>query len=533
MPFFLPGHFSSWHVGRPGSKQAFLDHRAGANHGVGNDCFVDLGMRSFLSNLVLRKFGLPVTCLSVWILGGCTHPVPEGEARITFGLWGTHEQERGWQVVIDEFRRLNPDIRVTVLPMGYGRYFQKMQAMMVGNVAPDVFMIGVAYYDEWLSRGVLSDLTREYHQLLNQGEMMPLPRLAVERNDRVFGLPLNVTGVVTCVNLDALAAAGIEVPEQGWTWKEMLDMAPRLSARRGDPNAPTDYAMVLPHSVIFFWQAGIDLFDDPHYPTRVTINTPKAVEVLDALRQLYASGFAAPPEVGMDQGYRELFRDGRVAFYFDSLIGTLMFYDRTQFDWDIRPFPRGEVSNVSYMGSVTVGVWSGSGEPAAARKLAQFLASPYAARVAMKNQRFLPAYREIAFGEEFLAMQPPPSMHHFASMMEEEAARTFIYGPGLEQVNRIFLDRISQAFSVPQIHSATIISGLEDDLIRWLQRMRRRGFYVMSPESDRYGMANHPENTTGEMPDGKLPTPGFWGGPAEKGERVPVPRVMRREEIQN
>jgi multiple sugar transport system substrate-binding protein len=410
------------------------------------------------------------------LLVGCTRPDTGDVTEITFAYWGTPEQQRAARGLIREFEEMNPHIRVRSLVMGYNRYFQKMQAMMVGNIAPDLMMVGVNYYDEWAHRGVLLDVTEDFVALNEMGEMMPVPREAVERDGRVFGLPVNITGVVTCVNLDAFRRAGIPVPADGRiSWKELVEIAPRLSRRHGDPSAPTDYAMVMPSPIVFFWQEGHDLFEDPWNPVKVTINTPEAAEVLDFVRWFQRSGLVVPPEVGLDEGYRELFRDGRVAIFFDNLIGSLMFYDQTAFEWDILQYPYGSRSNVSPLGSMTIGVWSNSKKQYAARAFARHFASPQGAAFTMRTQRWQPSYREVAYGEEFLGMSPPASMHRFSEMMEQGASRQSIYSPGIQEVTRLFNNRMSQAYSHPEISSAEILRGLEEDLTRWVRRMQNRG----------------------------------------------------------
>lgn len=409
---------------------------------------------------------------------GCTRPENDDVTDITFAFWGTPEQQRAAKELVDNFEETHSGIRVDLNVSGYGRYFDRIQAMMVGNVAPDLMMIGVNYYDEWAHRGVLLDVTEDFEALSEMGEIMPVPREAVMREGRVYGLPVNITGITTCINVDAFREAGIEIPADGKiTWRELVEAAPKLSSRHGDPDAPTEYSMILPHPVVFFWQEGMDLFDDRYHPTEVTINSPEAVDVLDFVRDFYASGYVVPPEVTADSGYHQLFRDGRVAIFFDNLIGSLMFYDQTDFAWDTLGFPYGSESNVSTLGSMTLGIWSQSPNKEAARKFARFFASPEGAEYTMRTQRWQPIYREVAYGEEFLALSPPPSVHRFSEMMEEGASRQLVSTPGIQEVNRLFMDRMSQAFSERDTPSAEILRGLETDLERWLRRMRSRGVF--------------------------------------------------------
>ena len=417
---------------------------------------------------------LGAACLTA----ACTEPADDEYQRIRYACWGTPEQERAARALADAFEEKHPNIKVDVTVMGYSQYFNKIQAMMVGSVAPDVFMIGVNYYDEWASRGVLMDVTGEMAALEEMGEIMPAPRKAVTRAGRVYALPLAVMGNVTYANLEALEKAGIPVPgEEEWTWDYVEELAPRLSGRRGDEAAPTDYAVSLPHPVVFFRQRGITLFDDPYHPTRVTVNRPEAREAVRFIRRFHEKGYTVPPEVGADEGYSQLFRDGRVAFTFASFMSSALFRDQTDFEWDVLPFPAGELSSESMLGLSCLAVWKHTRNEEAARKFVRFAASPEGTRINMRELRTLPIFREIAYGEEFLAMRPPESMSRFSDTMEEGQAAPLLYAPGIHEIHRIVTNRISQAVAYPDVPEQEIIDGLEADLDRWLDRMRNRGLF--------------------------------------------------------
>ncbi len=411
-------------------------------------------------------------------LAGCTEPEAGERERIRYACWGTPEQERAARALADAFEAQHPDIRVDVTVMGYSQYFNKIQAMMVGSVAPDVFMIGVNYYDEWASRGVLMDVTDEMEALEDYGEIMPMVRKAVERDGRVYALPLAVMGTVTYANMEALAAAGIPVPaDEEWTWEYVEEIAPRLSRRRADPDAPTDYAVSLPHPVVFLRQRGVTLFDSSYHPTRVTVNQPEALDAVRFIRRFHEEGYTVPPEVGADEGHSQLFRDGRVALTFASIMSTALFRDHTEFEWDVLPFPAGEHSAESMMGAATLAVWEHTAHEEAARKFVRFAASPEGTRINMRELRTQPIYREIAYGEEFLGMRPPASMARFSDTMEEGQTAPLLYAPGIMEIHRIVTNRFSQAVAYPELSEQAVIDGLEEDLNRWLNRMRDRGIF--------------------------------------------------------
>ncbi len=411
-----------------------------------------------------------------FVSGGCTRPPEEDANRILFSFWGSVRQQEAEEEIIRAFQKAHPDIQVDIMVIG-ARYADKIQAMFVGNVAPDVVMINFSNYDEWATRGVLLDLTEEFDAISAEAEFLPIPKRVVEREGRVFGIPINAHGMAAYYNVDALKAAGIEIPPEGLTWDFLEEVASRLSSRHGDPNAPTDYALLLPVNMsnTIFWQHGVRFFDDLFNPTKVTVNTPEAIEALEFLRRLRSSGFAAPPEVAQDEGTFQLFRDGKIAFYFDGRWRTPEFAGRTAFDWNVTPYPAGPTSGMTLHGGTILGVSKNSPRREAARKFVRFYGSPSGAEIAMHWQRNVPVYRELAYGEDFLALRPPEDMVNFSQTMEDDAALFNLYAPGVAEVARIFEGRIEQALSRPQIPAQVVVEGLEQDLDRWLQRMKSRG----------------------------------------------------------
>jgi len=425
----------------------------------------------FVLPLPINTVSLPLLVLLVSAFGGCVRPPEEDANRILFSIWGSVQQVRAEQEIIRAFREENPDIQVDLMVIG-SRYPDKIQAMMVGNVAPDVMMIEMRLYDEWAARGVLVDLTEEFNDLQTENTFLPIPLKAFARDGGVFALPVNCHGLVTFYNSDALRQAGVEIPAEGLSWEYLLEVGPLLSRRAGNPNAPTDYAMMLPPPITIFWQHGVQIFDDLFDPQEVTVNTPEAVAAVKTIRRLLDSGFAVPPQVEADEGTFQLFRDGRVAFYFNGRWMTPEFDGRTAFDWDVVPYPAGPVSNITMHGGTALGVWKNSRRQEAARRFVNFYTSRAGAEIAMKHQRLVPVFKESAYGEEFLSLRPPESMHYFSDTMLEGSSTTFLYAPGSQQVMHIIQNRMQQAMSDRSRSAEEIVTGLEQDLRRWLNRSR-------------------------------------------------------------
>ncbi len=419
----------------------------------------------------IALFRVPVL-LALIFFSGCQR-ADDGLVHLQFSFWGSVAQQQIEREIVAEFERTHPGVRIGLLPVG-SRYAEKLQAMMVGDVAPDIIMVEVTQSFEWASRGVLLDLTEDMRAAAGDLSLMPVPEKTFGGGGQFHSLPVNCHGYAMYYNKDALAKAGVEFPSGPVTWDWIESVAPRLSRRHGDPDAPTDYALLMPLPIIAFWQHGASLFDDDSAPTRVTVNSPESEAAIAFLRRVEASGFAVPPDVANEQGTYELFRDGRVAFFFSGRWATPNFVGHTDFEWDVAPMPAGPVSAVTYHGGTGLAVYQRTKHPAEAREFVRFYASRLGAEIAMHGGRYAPPYRELAFGREFLALRPPESMWVFSETMERGAARTMLYAPGADDVSRIFYGRMQQAMSLPGLPASQVLKGMEEDLQRWLDRRAAR-----------------------------------------------------------
>lgn len=411
--------------------------------------------------------------LGVLLLAACV-PRRSEVTVLRFAFWGSIKQQKFEEELIRAFEKEHPGIKVQPMTIG-SRYPEKIQAMIVGNVAPDVLMVEMNQYAAWADRGVLVDLTDEVGAMTKDHPLMPVPAKAFARNGRYFAAPINCSGVVTYCNLDALKQAGIPYKAEGWTWEEIAEMAPKLSKRGGNPDAQTDYALAMPNPPYpILWAFGAKLFDDSHDPKKVVVNSPEAREAFTFMRRMYASKCVPPIDAIVDQGNTfPLFRDGRAAFFFTGR-GMAPEFASAKFNWDVAPIPAGTARRVSIHGGSGLGVWTGSKQQEAARTFVRFYASVKGAKIAMKGGRYVPVYRDLAFGEEFLGLRPPASMQVFSQTMEEGASIYPLYAPGISEVARIYVNWVEEAVTKPDLSLDVILGGLEADLNRWLKRQQLR-----------------------------------------------------------
>jgi multiple sugar transport system substrate-binding protein len=341
----------------------------------------------------------------------------------------------------------------------------------VGNVAPDVIMVEMVQYDEWASRGALADVTESVEAAIGDRGMLPLPERAFRRGGRYYGLPVNCHGLVVYVNKDALAAAGLPMPDAGTSWEDYLAMAPLLSRRGGEAGAPTDYAFLMPPTEMIFKAYGVELFDDVYEPTAPAVNTAEARAAFELIRRMRRSGAVVPPDVHQELSSFQLFRDGRIAFYFSGRWATPQFAGYTDFDWDVAAPPCGPAGSRTLHGGTALAVNSRSRHPEEARRFVEFYGSALAEEILIPAGRHVPVTREGAYGEFFMGQRPPESIGEFTATLEGETSGIFLYAPGSAEAIRYYYSRVQQTlFTNAEIES--IVLALEQDLWRWLRDNR-------------------------------------------------------------
>lgn len=404
-------------------------------------------------------------CLAL-LVGGCTRP-PGAQTELLYSTWGSVEQQKVEKAIAAEFERSNPDIRIRLLPIGQ-RYSEKIQAMMVGKVAPDLMMVDITQYDEWASRGTLKDVTDIVGKLTEEDEFLPVPRRCFERNGRFYAVPVNVHGFAMYCNLGALREVGIPVPTGGWTWDQLLPSLARLT-KKTNPRSPTDYAMLMPPIDALLAAFESHLLDNPENPTRVTADQPETIAAFDFYKSLYKSGYVVPADVASDQGTFQLFRDGRVAFFFSGRWSTPELAGKTKFAWDVLPFPAGPAGSVTMHGGTGLAISGRTRHPREAERFLEFYASPQGAALAMQGFRSVPVYKALSQSEEFLNLTPPASLTRFTDTMKSGASRIQLYAPGYAELNQLSMRCLHRIVyrDVPVTRSVQV---LQQDLERWLQK---------------------------------------------------------------
>ena len=231
-----------------------------------------------------------------------------GKTTISFLSWNNEQMMKPY---IEKFEKDNPDIKID---FSYSpptpEYIQTLQTRLVGNQAPDVFIITSENKDDLITNGYAKDLTDEpFMKDISQAN-----KDFVARDGKVYGMSLSSWASGIAYNKDLLKQVGAdEVPD---TWDEFLDLCKKLKNKGITPYLETiaDGLSRIPDS----FQGAIFAKDGTDLTSLATQSkqTPGANEK-DAVKEwmkLYDQGLVTRDTVGISgDDMKTQFVNGQVA----------------------------------------------------------------------------------------------------------------------------------------------------------------------------------------------------------------------------
>ncbi|MBW7881930.1 MAG: sugar ABC transporter substrate-binding protein [Caldilineaceae bacterium] len=406
-----------------------------------------LVFRAVLSLLVVS---LLAACAGVAPSAAPAAGEPEGKTTITyFTFSAAPDHLDDLDQMIAAFEAANPTVEVTVETAPFDEYFTKLQTLVAGGTAPDVFELNYENFISYASKGVLLDMTPMANADATIVERFyPLAYSAFSLNGKQYGLPESFSNVVLYYNKDLFDAAGVAYPAPEWTWEDELVAAQQLTN--------VDEGIWGEFSPVQFWefyktaaQSGCSILSTDG--TEVTLNQPGCVESLTWMIDKINTYHVSPTDAemaGVSDG--DLFKQGKIAML---RTGIWMFdgFKDAPFAWDIALEP-GNTQKAHHFFSNGVVISANTAHADAAWAWAQFLtSSPEAAQIRVASSWELPALANQELFSAWLALEPPASRE-----VVFEALNSLVTPPVIEKQSQmqdavnLLLDQAKSGAITPQ-----------------------------------------------------------------------------------
>lgn len=257
-----------------------------------------------------------------------------GKVKLTYLSWDNEQTSKPY---IDEFEKENPDIKID---FGYApptsEYLSTLQTRLVGNQAPDVFIITSENREDLIKNGYVKDLSDEpFMKNISQAN-----KDFVGKDGKTYGMSIISWASGVSYNKDLLKKVGYDEPPANWD--DFLKLCKKLKDAGIEPLLEPDADE--PSRFIDAFQGSIlaKKGTDPNTLVDENPQTPGSDELqaVKAYARLFDEGGVTRDVVGINgDDMRTQFTNGQVAMIVDGA-WAFSTYEQSGMNWGFAPMPK-------------------------------------------------------------------------------------------------------------------------------------------------------------------------------------------------
>lgn len=396
-----------------------------------------------------------VIAASLGSITGVAGGSAQAPSSFRFAFWGDPAERAAYERVIAGFEATHPEIDVEVdYTPGQSDFYRKITTDFAGGEPPDLFLINYRQFGQYAARGALEPVAPYLaaSETLSAGEYAPSAMEAFRyRGGDQTCLPQNVSSLVVYYNADLFEANNVPLPTAGWTWAEFVAAAEALTQDTDGDGRPDLYGVavepVMYRMVSFVWSAGGEVVDDVDNPTRLTLDTPEALDGLEKFVSLGVTGHDVVPseeEVAAEEDGDRFMRGG-AAMFLQSRREVPTLREIEGFTWDVAPLPViDEAATVLHSDAFCMAA-AAAADKEAVWAFVEYAAGEEGQLVLAETGRIVPALESVAQSDVFLRGVPIGS----------EKATPGTGTPGVEARppagSRVFTDNVASIRRLPSL----------------------------------------------------------------------------------
>ena len=228
---------------------------------------------------------------------------------ISYACWDSNQAEL-IRKMADEFEAENPNIKIDIQVNGWADYWVMLEAAATGQSLPDTFWMhsnNIFYYG---SNDQLLDLT-DYIQKSDLVDLSNYPEglnSIYNINGKQYAIPKDYDTIGLWYNKTLFDEAGIEYPNDSWTWDDLYDAAKKLTKPDGSQYGFCAGLHNQEGYYNFVYQNGGTIITDDK---KSGYADPKTVEAIDYYFKFVRDGLS--PKIFDDKGRGEAIENGLCA----------------------------------------------------------------------------------------------------------------------------------------------------------------------------------------------------------------------------
>lgn len=265
------------------------------------------------------------------------------QTTIKFAMWDNIDEENNF---IKAFEEKNQDIKVDLMVIPSDNYSEKLNSMIAGKSAPDVILAWECDINRFAKNGAIEKLD-DYLESSNidTNDFIPAVSDLTKITEGSYGLPWCYASEILYYNKDMFDAAGVEYPNDTWTWEDFREAAKKLTIKDGS-NVTQWGATTIDIPGVWYSQIG-QTGDKVVDAEGNIILGDGAKKALQFEYELINEDKVVPEPSGATGNAVDLFTAGKAAMTRTGSWFIGSYKEIKDFNWDISVLPKGDIQYAS------------------------------------------------------------------------------------------------------------------------------------------------------------------------------------------
>lgn len=267
----------------------------------------------------------------------------EGNETLSVAIWD-NIQLSGLKEIANDFTD-ETGIKVEFQVLPWDQYWTLLEAGAQGGELPDVFWMHSTYSQRYMDNDILLDLTDK----IEQSEKIDMKNYYADiaelyqLNEKIYAIPKDYDTIALWYNKKMFDDAGIEYPDETWTWETFAETAKKLTTGDG-----AQYGTAIPaifnqdgYYNLIFDMGGYIVSDDK---TKSGWDDPKTIEAMNWFYDNVVTTSMPTQEIMGESTPDVLFGSGKIAMTLQGswMVNSLKENDYVKENCDIAVLPMAE-----------------------------------------------------------------------------------------------------------------------------------------------------------------------------------------------
>ena len=151
---------------------------------------------------------------------------------IDFAFWMSEQQDQIFAMV-DKFNESQDEVHVNAQLIS-SSYWDKMGVSVPAGEGSDVFCINALHTVDYVANGYVLDISDLFESgEIDLGNFAPSTYMTATLNGKTWGIPKDYDTIAIAYNKAIFDQAGLEYPQDGWTWDEFVETCKAITEKTG------------------------------------------------------------------------------------------------------------------------------------------------------------------------------------------------------------------------------------------------------------------------------------------------------------